>query len=220
MNSNVLRATFWFIFHTLRDINLRSQLLAEARRCRQPNGIFDVPALSQQPLLQSTFAEVCRFYVAIGVSRTVNNSDLKLGEWTIPVGETLSIFSRTAAFNDEAWGALGRNPGKPLAVFDAKRFLVVQDTNATAQEDKPTFSLEGLAGCWLPFGGGQRMCPGRHFAKSEMLGTFAMLLTKYDLELADGVDDIKPNMRWYPTGTLPPRGKVPFRIRRKLDTQS
>lgn len=82
---------------------------------------------------------------------------------------------------------------------------------------EPVFSLEGVAGCWLPFGGGQRMCPGRHFAKSEMLGTFAMLLSDYDLELSGDMDGIRPDMRWYPTGTLPPMGKVPFRIRRKTD---
>lgn len=206
------------MLHALQDKKLRSQLLAEAGGCRRPDGVFDVAELSQQPRLQSAFAEVCRFYVAIGISRTVSNSDLKLGEWTIPVGETLSIFSRTAAFNDEAWAAQGhKKPGKPLSVFDAERFLVSPGPGGADQGVEPVFSLEGVAGCWLPFGGGQRMCPGRHFAKSEMLGTFAMLLSDYDLELSGDMDGIRPDMRWYPTGTLPPIGKVPFRIRRKTD---
>lgn len=222
INSNVLRAIFWFIFHTLRDSDLRSELLAEARKCRRADGLFDVAELVKQPLLQSTFAEVCRFYVAIGVSRTVNHSPLKLGQWAVPVGETLSVFNREAAFNDEAWAASGREPGTPLANFNARRFLVTQNVNATAEGEPqaaPEFSLDGLAGCWLPFGGGQRMCPGRHFAKSEMLGTFAMLLTDYELELAEGVGDIQPDLRWYPTGTLPPKEQVPFRVRRKTGTQ-
>lgn len=178
--------------------------------------MFDVETLSQQPRLQSAFAEVCRFYVAIGITRTVNHSPLNLGEWTVPVGETLSILSRTAAFNDEAWIAAGHRPGKPLSVFDAERFLVWPESDSPGSV-KPVFSLEGLAGCWLPFGGGQRMCPGRHFAKSEMIGTFAMLLTRYDVELCDKArtDNVKPNLRWYPTGTLPPLSKVPFRMRRK-----
>lgn len=215
MSSNVLRAIFWFILHALQDADLRSELIGEARKCQRSEGLFDIAALSQQPLLQSTFAEVCRFYVAIAISRTVNHSNLKLGQWIVPVGETLSIFNREAAFNDEAWAASGRSSGKPLAIFDAKRFLVTKDTDTTSEKGASSFSLEGLAGCWLPFGGGQRMCPGRHFAKSEMIGSLAMLLANYDLELDEAVGDIQPDMRWYPIGTLPPRGQVPFRIRRK-----
>ncbi|KAF3761197.1 hypothetical protein M406DRAFT_73632 [Cryphonectria parasitica EP155] len=130
-----------------------------------------------------------------------------------------SIFNRKAAFIDEAWNAMGHSPGKPLAIFDAERFLVAQDINATTQRDEPTFSLEGLAGCWLPFRGGQRMCSGRHFTKSRMLGTFAMLFTRYELELAPGVGDVKPDLKWYPTGTLPPSDKVLFRIRMKVGVQ-
>ncbi|KAJ4424430.1 hypothetical protein N0V82_000952 [Gnomoniopsis sp. IMI 355080] len=211
VNSNVLRAIFWFLLHAVQDRNLQARLLSEVRKCRRPNGVFDVEALSQQPRLQSAFAEVCRFYVAIGITRTVKHSDLKLGAWVVPVGETLAIFSRTAAFSDEAWAALGHRPGRPLSVFDAERFLVPPNPDtAGASADDLVFSLEGAAGCWLPFGGGQRKCPGRHFAKSEMLGTFAMLLTKYEVELSDStkMGDIKPNLRWYPTGTLPPKSKI------------
>lgn len=219
MNSKALRAIFWFLYHGLRDSELQSGLLAEARACQRPNGVFDVAALGQQPLLQSTFTEVCRFYVAIALSRTVNHSDLKLGQWTVPVGETLTMFGREAAFNDEAWAAQGRDPGTPLSFFDARRSLVGNPANNASEEGRYAFSLEGLAGCWLPFGGGQRMCPGRHFARSEILGTFAVLLTEFDVELAKGVGDVGPDMRWYPTGTLPPKGQVPFRIRRRTRLQ-
>lgn len=64
------------------------------------------------------------------------------------------------------------------------------------------------------------MCPGRHFAKVEMLGTFAMLFSKFELELVStkNLGDVKPDMTWYPTGTLPPTNKVPFRIRKKTST--
>ena len=212
-----MRAIFWFIFHALRDIPLQTRLLAEAQQCRQADGLFDVTALAQKPRLQSAFAEVCRYYVAIAISRTVTTPGLHLGEWTIPAGQTLSVFGREAAFNDEAWAFVGRPQEKPLANFDSERFLFAQGADMMAGTDDIAFSLEGLAGCWLPFGGGQRMCPGRHFAKVEMLGTFAILFTRFELELMSTrtVDDVKPDMKWYPTGTLPPTNRVPFRIRKK-----
>lgn len=61
------------------------------------------------------------------------------------------------------------------------------------------------------------MCPGRHFAKVEMLGTFAMFFTKFELELTmtENMGDVKPDMNYYPTGTLPPTNRVPFRIRKR-----
>lgn len=198
-------------------MRLRTQLLAEAHQCRKADGLFDVAALTQKPRLQSAFAEVCRYYVAIAVTRTVTAPGLDLGEWTIPAGDSVSVFGREAAFNDEAWKLVGRPQETPLANFDAERFLVPLEGDAAAGTDDVMFSLEGLAGCWLPFGGGQRMCPGRHFAKSEMLGTFVMLFTRFELELlpTNNAGEVKPDMKWYPTGTLPPINKVPFRIRRK-----
>ena len=40
-------------------------------------------------------------------------------------------------------------------------------------ESPPTF----------PDDGGQRVCPGRHFAKNEMIATFAFLISAYEIEM-------------------------------------
>ncbi len=79
----------------------------------------------------------------------------------------------------------------------------------------PRFSMSGLSGAWIPYGGGQRMCPGRHFAKQEIITTFAMLMSKYEIELLPAVRPPKPDMRFYPLGGLPPDTNVPVRIRRR-----
>jgi cytochrome P450 len=203
------------MFRALEDASLRDRLLAEAEQCRRdPTGPFDVAALGQQPLMQSVFAEVCRYYVAIAIARTIDGADVKLsGGWTLPVGHTIAIFNRAPALSDEVWAEAGRK-GRPMAEFDPERFLVEDG------QGKKEFSLDGLAGCWLPFGGGQRMCPGRHFAKTEMLGTCAMLFTRYELELVGNVGEVEPDMRWYPTGTLPPNKQVPFRIRKRAGSNN
>ncbi|KAK3332568.1 cytochrome P450 [Cercophora scortea] len=85
--------------------------------------------------------------------------------------------------------------------------------------DGRRFSMDGLLGLWIPYGGGDHLCPGRHFAKQQILLTFATLITKFDIELAfpspGAAAGVKPDMSHAPFGALPPLGKVPFRIRRK-----
>lgn len=77
------------------------------------------------------------------------------------------------------------------------------------------FSTEGLAGAWIPYGGGQNMCPGRHFAKQEILCIFAFMVTSFDIHL---IDPSPPRVDWggFGTGILAPAGKgIRCRIRRR-----
>ena len=59
------------------------------------------------------------------------------------------------------------------------------------------------------------MCPGRAFAKNEMLGSFAILSTKFGIELLTSGQKIKPDMCFLSVGTMPPKGDIQFRIRRR-----
>jgi cytochrome P450 len=112
-------------------------------------------------------------------------------------------------FNEEAWTQAGRPPKIPLKQFDATRFLV-------PTENGPAFDQDGLNGVWIPFGGGDRMCPGRHLVKLEMLFSFAYIFANYDVELMPmDAEGVQCNMRYAAFGTLPPNVPVPFRIRKK-----
>ena len=139
--------------------------------------------------------------------------------------------------NPHVWNAGTPENPRPLDTFWADRFLIYPNDpmsgaarkdilsvkenhgGSTTQEKslekiEPRFSLEGVAGGWIPYGGGQRMCPGRHFAKQEIIGTLALLLTHYEIELrepAKGVPEC--DMRFFPFGGLPPTKEIPFRMR-------
>ena len=139
--------------------------------------------------------------------------------------------------NPNVWNTGSPENSHPLHTFWAERFLVYPDDpmsgpqrkdpiaeekihhemGAAGKEEKePKFSMDGVAGGWIPNGGGQRMCPGRHFAKQEIIGTFAMLFTHYDIELLIPKDKIPEcDMKFFPFGGLPPTKKMPFRIRRR-----
>jgi Cytochrome P450 len=83
------------------------------------------------------------------------------------------------------------------------------------QQQQPQFSLEGLAASWIPYGGGVRLCPGRHFAKQEMLVSAAVWLTAYEVELRPG-EKYEVDKDYYGFGTMPPKGKIAARIRRRM----
>ena len=76
------------------------------------------------------------------------------------------------------------------------------------------FSIEGLNGAYISFGGGLGKCPGRHFAEQEVILTLALFVQRFDIELRTA-EEWKPRMDtdFFPFGALPPSDPVPFRIR-------
>ena len=83
----------------------------------------------------------------------------------------------------------------------------------TPPPSQPIFTTEGLHGIFLPYGGGQNTCPGRHFAKQEILLTVAALTSYFDIELLGA--ETKESYRFFGTGVLGPKGKTRFRLRRR-----
>ncbi len=60
------------------------------------------------------------------------------------------------------------------------------------------------------------MCPGRQFAKSEMIGGLAVLFSRYDVELLVPEDfESQPDLSGWGMGTMIVADKIPFRIRRR-----
>ena len=121
------------------------------------------------------FNEVLRAYVDVLVVRQVEASTT-IGSHVLKKGEMVMAPSWLSHRNPEYFA-------KPDA-FDPARFLV---------EDKETgklkFSTSSLKGKLFPFGGGHYMCPGRTFAKQEVLGAIAVLLLNFDVEF---VEFVKP----------------------------
>ena len=199
---------------------------------------LDINKLCSQPLLQSIYAETLRLRVALFVTRTPEHEDFSVGGWTFPSKTVIALSSRTGAMNPNVWNAGTAAKPHPLQTFWADRFLIYPDDPTSgprrkgsadeviqhgesasaekASETGPRFSMDGVTGGWIPYGGGQRMCPGRHFAKQEIIGTLAMLLTHYEIELRVPKNaEPECDMRFFPFGGLPPTREVPFRMRRR-----
>jgi cytochrome P450 len=141
------------------------------------------------------------------------HNDLKLGDWLLPKDKLMIAVSYTAHRDENIWNTGTPTDPRPLHEFWAERFLIypddpnsgplrnVQDkhekltpvnSNTSGWPDirekgeknrRPRFSTNRLAGAWVPYGGGRTLCPGRHFAKQEMLGTLAILAAAFDVEI-------------------------------------
>ncbi len=244
-NTNAIPSLTWFIYEICRDPALLSRVQKEIEACRntspasnQPS--LDINRLCSQPLLQSIYAETLRLRVALMVTRTPEQEEFKVGEWTFPPGRVIVLSSRSGAMNPNVWNAGTPEDPHPLDAFWADRFLIYPNdpmsgplrkdpmniknhrlSRLTSEEKLaetgPSFSMEGVAGGWIPYGGGQRMCPGRHFAKQEIIGTLATLVEHFEIKLKEPKDGIEPecDMRYFPFGGLPPTKQIPFSLRRR-----
>jgi cytochrome P450 len=240
--ANALAVAFWAVFHVLSS----SQLVSRVRDCSEAGQIqesqtLDGTKLIRDPLMQSIFAEATRICVN-GLLPMTAEKDIDVGRWSIPRGSIILISSIIGATNPDVWNAGSQEEPHPLDRFWADRFVIYPDdpnsgplrnprkpsatreqqnehasSNSITEIKEPTFSVKGLSGSYLPFGDGSIKCPGRDFARAEVICTLAQLLLNYDMELRvpEGWEP-KMDTNWFPLGALPPVDKVPFRIRRRL----
>ena len=197
--------------------------------------VSECTILGSDPLLQSIFAETTRLRVVGIIARTVVGGDFQLGKWSIPQGSLVGLSSRAGALNKDVWNAGTESDPHPLEEFWEERFLIYPENpysgplrkhEATSSpkwpetskepQDAPIFSLQGLQGAYIPFGGGLGICPGRHFAKQEVTCTIARFVLNYDVAIQASTE-WRPRMdrSFFPGGSLPPKDRVPFSIRRR-----
>ncbi|MCJ1251309.1 hypothetical protein MMC30_008541 [Trapelia coarctata] len=241
-NANSIPAAIWFLLETLHDPKLEPRVRTRLAAARLPpvnsqsegkqHLAFDIDKLTNDALLQSIYAETLRLRVAAMIVRQPTIPNFSLSGWHIKESETLSLSTRTEHLDKDFWNAGSESKPHPLDRFWAERFLVYPNDSksgplkepkqkrrpAGVSDDKndPYFSIDGCTWNWVPYGGGRHLCPGRHFAKREIMLAAAIFLTAYDIELL--TDKLPgPDENCFGFGTMPPDGKVPCRIRRRRE---
>jgi len=231
MNSNSMPSTFWTFWEILRDPQLFSRVQAEVKGCaldslNSKNVDFDLMKLCNQPLLQSVYAETLRLRTAVYIIRKPEFQDAQVGQYTVPKDKMMVISSHMAHMDKRNFNT-GVQESHPIEHFWADRFLIypkateptdrltetTRETGSMLQ--KPKFSLNGMSGAWIPFGGGIHQCPGRHWVKLQILSSFALFCSAFEIELLDPATDPQMNMAKYGLGAMGPKNPTPFRIRRK-----
>lgn len=239
-NANSVPAACWFLIQTLHDPSLKTRVVERLEAAALPDEQepkdkqkqsfrFDITKLTEDALLQSIYAETLRLRVAVLVVRQPTRDNFSLGGWHIKKGETVSLSTRNELLDPDFWNAGTAADPHPLDTFWADRFLVnpadpqsgpMRDPKRRATKpnngggNEPYFSLDGCTWNWVPFGGGRNLCPGRHFAKREIMLTSAIFLKAFDIELLS--DQMPgPDESVFGFGTMPPNAKMPCRIRRR-----
>lgn len=214
---NSLASTSWAIFDIYRDPELLASVRAEVDSCavKGHNGRirFNINDLLRLPTLQAVYAETLRLRMHFYIIRMPDRVDIRVQDWVIPRQKVIVTPTTVAHMDPEAWNT---EDGKcPLDQFWVGRFL-----NYPLKGDKgstPEFSLKSLEGVWIPYGGGPRQCPGRHFAKRQILLTIALIVSLFDCEVLE--EDVREDFSlWgFGSGISNPVGKVPMRLRRRGD---
>jgi cytochrome P450 len=193
--------------------------------------------LANSAYLQSLFSETLRLYSADTVLRGPSLRDTRIGNWVVPRGKFMGISSYGRHHDENYWNTGTEEKAHSLDEFWDERFLVSEKRNLRGPSKDPAssgahsdaamdaelsigrvsdkdlkFSTDGLAGSYLPFGGGDTICPGRAFAKMEIISTVVYLLKNYEIELLAGRP--KFNSGTFGIGVLSPEGTTPVMIKK------
>lgn len=202
---NTIPPTVYVLYHVFSDKALLEDIRAELKTSIHLETGPDKDVLKldfsvfkeKSLLLQSVWHEVLRVYSRGVSSRLVMEDTMLCGQYLLKKGSFLMIPTSVVHSDPSSWGSND---------FQARRFL---KKDSSAKE-----SIKRSSGaCYRPFGGGATLCPGRHFASSEVLGVSAMMIYKYELTPVSGMwTSPIPHQMSLATSIFPPKTDIEVRV--------
>ncbi|OQD61338.1 hypothetical protein PENPOL_c017G07004 [Penicillium polonicum] len=179
-NANSVPMSLWAMMELIADPELYRAVREECLAASSVDLVtgertFDPQSLLAKPLLQSVYIETLRLHISINVTREVTQP-IKLDGHLLTPGSLIQAPSQIGQYNEAVWGTSGH----PASQFWAGRHL-------KHDGGKAEFTMAGRTSSFFPFGGGPSICPGRVFAKQEILMTIAALVTRFEIEMIDWV---------------------------------
>lgn len=169
--ANTVPTAFWTIYHILSDPSVLKDCREEVSRAvQEKDGVCTIDSnyiKSSCPTLLSTFQEVMRFHGMGNSVRVADEDQMIDGKYLIKKGGLVMIPSRVQHRMRSAWG-------DDADVFDPRRFV-----------KKPGASRPNPV-AFRGFGGGTTLCPGRHFATTEISLFAALMILRFDVQPVSG----------------------------------
>jgi cytochrome P450 len=194
---NAVPTTFWLLANIFSRPELLEELRCEASKAVTQEGgkrIINVAMLrSSCPLLVSTYRETLRTCANLSSVRLVLEDTMVADKYLLKKNSIVQIASGVIHVDKDVWGTDADN-------FNPRRFIQASSTSTadapTEKSSNTPASLEEKTAAPLPknvpsaayraFGGGSVICPGRHFAQSEIVGFAAAVLLGFDITSPSG----------------------------------
>lgn len=176
---STIPTSFWLIYHVYSDPAVLEDCRRELERIVEVADGFstiDITSVKTKcPALLSTLQEVLRFR-HIGVSaRVVLQEEKLLGDqYRLKKGSMLMIPTPVYHSDPGVWGPT-------VSEFDHRRFAP-EGAGSNGNTTKSTKKGPNARTSYRPFGGGHVLCPGRHFATTEILAFAALAILRFDIE--------------------------------------
>ncbi len=165
--ANTMPAAFWVVYRIFSDPVVLEDCRREvAQAVQEQDDTSTVDAtfiLNSCPILMSTYHEVFRVHGMANSVRVVSEDHMLDGKYRLKKGGLVMMSARAQHKNPALWGENANE-------FDYKRFV---KQPGTARSYNPA--------AFRGFGGGNTLCPGRHFATSEILLFATLLLLRFDI---------------------------------------
>lgn len=176
--TNTSPACFWLLYHLYSDERVLNECRQELAKVLSDESVttkygrtkkvreLDMTTVkSDCPILVSTFQEMLRTH-SIGVSaRLVVEDHLLDGKYLLKKGSTIMIPGPVQHTSPVAFGS-------DVDTFDHQRFMPGGKTHNPV--------------AFRGFGGGTTLCPGRHFATTEILAFAALMILRVDVSPKSG----------------------------------
>lgn len=177
---NTAPAAFWILFYMFSNPDVlqdcRDEVGTITAAVTDPSTghikrTLDITGIKQNcPILTSTFQEVLR-QRTLGMQVRQVMQDTMLDDTYLLKKDAMVLMPSLVVHTDPTvWGP-------DVSAFNHKRF-----TKESTKASKPGGSTKKPnPKAFRAFGGGTTLCPGRHFATTEILATVVMMIMRYDL---------------------------------------
>lgn len=197
---NTLPSAFWLLYYIYKDEKLLEDLRTEVATIVQPNEFASgvvartIPVADLKtrcPLLNSTWLEILRHHADGSSFREVTADTILDQRYLLKKGNVVQMPAIVIHNDVSVWGP-------DAAQFNAYRFLADDDTKSEkpdAESDQRRRQAKSVPGAFRAFGGGQTLCPGRHFVTTELLSLTAMMIMRFDFAHGSGKTEW-PTLGW------------------------
>jgi hypothetical protein len=212
-NSNAGITSFW----VTNNIFCRPELLKDIRE-EVYNNAYEAPGTitasklkESCPLLNSVWRETMRLTAPMTSARLVLEDMLLADQYFLRKGSVVQIAGGVLHSDAQIWGP-------DVDSFNPRRFYYSRNGTKASADGKLVDSKANAVhpAAFRGFGGGVSLCPGRHFAETEVTMLAAVLVLGFDMQPVQGEKwDPPRNEKRFPLGVTRPERDVRVKLTRR-----